>query len=1040
MKSKEGQTLKTKVILIMVLLCGFAGTARAQWDGEGTSDSPYLIKTGDHLVTLATNSKTNQYSGKYFRLENDLNMNGVEIGTIGVNGNPFNGTFDGNGHAIRNITISLPEAVNSGLFGFISTNSTVKNIILDGASISGKYSVGALVGYANSGATIKNCLIVNASVTGSSYAEAGIIVGHPNSGSTISGNYYYDCSVTIDSKTSTTNIGTKYGDITGTILATVAAVSLPDAWVAFDANQFVVGGLYYNGTVYYDASAGYTIGPATWAALQTALDNASTNADNPTVLTLAADITASSSDTYLTLTGGRHVILDLNGHTIDRHLTEAKTNTINSGSLGCVIRVSGSNTSLTIRDSGTNGTLTGGWSNTGAGCINATSGATLRLEGGTITGNRVQDQGGAIYFSGNFYMTGGTITGNAANLVNNNNIRTGGAIFFGSSGDFYMTGGSITGNYCGTTGYGAAGIGCYFGTYTFNVHLSGTYDISGNQQGTYDAEHGTWSNLSPSDILNNYRMTYVIDGAISPSQPARMIIDHTPEGSKATFTSGWATYMSGEDPELAFTLANPNGQGIGLNASGEATIGTLHTITLADDITASAAKAAPGRPITLSGARAPITSDNLTFGTYYVVSYNDGTEDHTDRYAADEQGKATFLMPGADATVIMESYCSSVAYIDADGSTKYRTDCILIDGSQTEFSDGVWFVVIGNVKIDEEVLAFSNNANLILCDGATLTVSNVSYLEGISAYNLAIYGQSEGTGRLDVSVDAPGSTAIEADYDFTLYGGTVNATNTCINSGCGIKAYNVIVNGGSLTATSTGGAWCFGINISGSNGEFVINGGNVVVNGSQQGVFAQEGDITLGWTKGSDSIYANSYYAGSISVKAGQTLSNGDETLISRITNYSKVNGKTLRPVPATGDATKSITAHQAPYASQTHYWASFYHPTWNYTLPIGAQAFTMDSDHALYRVGDGTIIPAGCAVVIMAEASALTSVQDGSGTLTLTATNETASAVTGNILKGTTSETTKSNVHVMSKVGETFGFFPYTGPIPANKAYYVEE
>lgn len=1034
MKSKEGQTLKTKVILIMVLLCGFGGTARAQWDGEGTSDSPYLIKTGDHLVTLATNSKTNQYSGKYFRLENDLNMNGVEIGTIGVNGNPFNGTFDGNGHAIRNITISLPEAVNSGLFGFISTNSTVKNIILDGASISGKNYVGALVGYANRGATIKNCLIVNASVTGGPYAEAGIIVGFSSS-DFISGNYYYDCSITHSGKTKTTGIGTFLGDMPGAILATAAAVLLPDAWVAFDANQFVVGGLYYNGTVYYDASAGYTFGPATWAALQTALDNASTDANNPTVLTLAADITASNTDTYLTLTGGRHVILDLNGHTIDRHMTAAKEGD------GHVIQVYGSTTSLTIRDSspGQNGTITGGWNRYGAGCINVTGstngGATLRLEGGTISGNRVAQNGGAISLSGNFYMTGGSITGNAANLDNLNSVYCAGALYFGNSSHFYMSGGSITGNYCGTTDTGAAGIGCYTGMGSSHVHLSGTYNISGNQQGDYDSSNGTWSNLSPSDILNHERITYDIDAAISPSQPARMII--AARDSKATFTSGWATYMSGKDPELAFTLANPNGQGIGLNASGEATIGTLHTITLADGITASAAKAAPGRPITLSGARAPITSDNLTFGTYYVVSYNDGTEDHTDRYAADEQGKATFLMPGADVTVTMESYCSSVAYIDADGSTKYRTDCILIDGSQTEFSDGVWFVVIDNVKIDEEVLAFSNNANLILCDGATLTVSNVSYLEGISAYNLAIYGQSEGTGRLDVSVDAPGSTAIEADYDFTLYGGTVNATNTCINSGCGIKANNVIVNGGSLTATSTGGAWCFGINISGSNGEFVINGGNVVVNGSEQGVFAQEGDITLGWTKGSDSIYANSYYTGSISVKAGQTLSNGEETLISGITNYSKVNGKTLRPVPATGDATKSITAHQSAYAGQTRYWATFYHPVWNYVVPVGAQAFTMGSDHALYRIGDGTIIPAGCAVVIMAEASALTSVQDGSGTLTLTATNETASAVIGNILKGTISKTDKSNVHVMSKVGNTFGFFPFIGSIPANKAYY---
>lgn len=1023
--------MKTKVLLILTLFCACAGTAWAQlpWDGSGTQANPYLIKTTDDLVRLATKSQTNNYSGMYFRLENDLDMNGVAIDPIGKSGSRFAGKFDGNGHVIRNLTINKPDDIDVGLFSGIVSDCSIKNLIIDGASITGKSDVGALVGIQYLSCTIENCLVVNSSITISNidYSHGGVFFGQCGKFATISGNYYYDCSVTNGNTNNTSDIGTGNGDITGTILSTARLpFTMPIGYRIISGD-----GIYYDGYIYTSVghtASDFTVGPVTWAALQAALDNASTDANNPTVITLADDITASSSETYLSLSGGRHVILDLNGHTIDRHMTAAQEGN------GHVIRVHGSSTSLTIRDCspGQTGTITGGWNRYGAGCINVT-GATLRLEGGTISGNRVAQNGGAISIYGNFYMTGGTITGNAANLSNLNSVYCGGALYFSDSGHLYMSGGSITGNYCGTTDTGAAGIGCYTGMGSSHVHLSGTYNISGNQQGDYDSSNGTWSNLSPSDILNHERITYDIDDAISPSQPTRMII--AARDSKATFTSGWATYMDGKDPELVFTLANPNGQGIGLNASGEATIGTLHTITLADGLTASATQAAPGRPITLSGARAPITSDDLTFGTYYVVRYNDGTEDHTDRYAADDQGKATFLMPGADATVIMESYCSRVAYIDADGSTKYRTDCILIDGSQTEFSDGVWFVVIDNVKIDEEVLAFWNNSNLILCDGATLTVNNNSS-EGISAYNLAIYGQSEGTGRLDISVDA--AAAIEVDYDFTLYGGTVNATNTCMNSGCGIKAYNVIVNGGSLTATSTGGAWCFGINISGSNGKFVINGGNVVVNGSQEGVFAQEGDITLGWTKGSDSIYVNSYYAGSISVKAGQTLSNGEETLISRITNYSKVNGKTLRPAPAPGDATRDLTAHQAAFAGQTRYWTTFYHPVWNYVVPVGAQAFTMGSDHALYRIGDGTIIPAGCAVVIMADKTAVE----------LTSTTNAAPSVTGNILKGATADTAVSSlnlqsgqkVYVLGQSGDTLGFYEFTGEtIPANKAYYIE-
>ena len=135
----------------------------------------------------------------------------------------------------------------------------------------------------------------------------------------------------------------------------------------------------------------------------------------------------------------------------------------------------------------------------------------------------------------------------------------------------------------------------------------------------------------------------------------------------------------------------------------------------------------------------------------------------------------------------------------------------------------------------------------------------------------------------------------------------------------------------------------------------------------------------------------------------------------------------TASVVPATN---KTLTAHQATLADQTRYWATFYHPTANYLLPAGAQAFTMGSDHALYRVGGGSIIPAGCAVVIMADTSELT----------LTATGLSATPEDGNILQGTSAATAApSGARVLSQVGETFGFFQFTGTIPANKAYYVE-
>lgn len=51
-----------------------------------------------------------------------------------------------------------------------------------------------------------------------------------------------------------------------------------------------------------------------------------------------------------------------------------------------------------------------------------------------------------------------------------------------------------------------------------------------------------------------------------------------------------------------------------------------------------------------------------------------------------------------------------------------------------------------------------------------------------------------------------------------------------------------------------------------------------------------------------------------------------------------------------TPSASVDITARQAAFAGQSRYWTTFYHPSANYQLPAGAQAFTMGADHAPNR------------------------------------------------------------------------------------------
>lgn len=125
--------------------------------------------------------------------------------------------------------------------------------------------------------------------------------------------------------------------------------------------------------------------------------------------TLSNDITLEGP---LYVGPGITVTIDLNGHTINRGLSSATTN-------GNVMKVaSGGN--LTIKDTSTGGTITGGFnSGNGGGIINE---GTLTFEGGNITSNKSTGNGAGIYHNGTSLTMKGapTITNNTKSNGENN--------------------------------------------------------------------------------------------------------------------------------------------------------------------------------------------------------------------------------------------------------------------------------------------------------------------------------------------------------------------------------------------------------------------------------------------------------------------------------------------------------------------------------------------------------------------------------------------------------------------------------------------
>ena len=157
--------------------------------GSGSQDDPYLIGTAEELASLGGRS----FSGKSYRLKQDINMENVPMQPI----KEFaDGTFDGDGHTISNLTISADDG-NAGLFAETNSSTVFKDIILHNVSVTltgGSYAgVGGLIGKIYGSTTIQGCGVSGAVAYSSDYSynsgNVGGLVGYLNGKCTIKESY-----------------------------------------------------------------------------------------------------------------------------------------------------------------------------------------------------------------------------------------------------------------------------------------------------------------------------------------------------------------------------------------------------------------------------------------------------------------------------------------------------------------------------------------------------------------------------------------------------------------------------------------------------------------------------------------------------------------------------------------------------------------------------------------------------------------------------------------------------------------------------------
>ena len=200
--------------------------------GSGTENDPYVINTSSELAYLAQQvNNGNSFSGVYFVITSDLNINSHSLIIGDSQNHPFSGIINGNGHIIKNVSISSSNAY-VGLFPYF--DGTIYNIGFESIKIasnsSQESSFVGVFGYASSNSVIHDIYCTGSvDAVGTSYVYAGGLCGYSD------GNIY-----NVYSRCNVTSLSNDYLAYAGGLVGYLNSGSL--------SNSFAIGNVSAKGT------------------------------------------------------------------------------------------------------------------------------------------------------------------------------------------------------------------------------------------------------------------------------------------------------------------------------------------------------------------------------------------------------------------------------------------------------------------------------------------------------------------------------------------------------------------------------------------------------------------------------------------------------------------------------------------------------------------------------------------------------------------------------------------------------------------------
>lgn len=547
----------------------------------------------------------------------------------------------------------------------------------------------------------------------------------------------------------------------------------------------------------FAAGAAETDNAAVAAAVETSFGELSSGKYTLTSTTyqLTADFTAQG---YLYVPSGVEAVIDLNGHTIDRGLTEASAT-------GCVIKNEGT---LTITDSGNNtGKITGGYAEHGGAVNNS---GTLTINGGTFVNNKASLEGGAV-----MNASGATLTVNGG-VFRNNSAETYGGGAFVNFGTMTFSDGTIFGNTAAMNGAGVwSGNGAV-------LNLSGGV-ISGNKPG--DTQNGGGLYIKENSTLNVSGAPVVKDNIknnLFLDQNAVITVNGTLyDDAKidiaGTNLSGRAL-TSGLDGQSASVFTFANGATAAKVESGEIVPDMNASITvntwaeLQTAINNNNAVIALGQDITSNGNYIKVDGQTVTIDLCgHTINRN--------RSSSDTDGHAFWVTGTSDLTVrdtygggkITGGYAKIGGALEVSKNATLSLYNVTVSDNKVD-ENGAAIFVYGTLNIsgtiikdntasdDGGAIYIHSNASKVSISGALIAGNKGNNSD--NNYGGAIYQGANITTTIENSfIENNGSDAGGAIY---LGAGTINMTNCTLNNNDSGDGGAVFVNSSAVAFNATG--------------------------------------------------------------------------------------------------------------------------------------------------------------------------------------------------------------------------------------------